>query len=256
MKGQDWNPGHTVDGGYPFVKPVSQGTFPNRMTISMDLIEKQVYIDINKKIFTNAPEWPEKLSDLESFFMDRLYDYSQALSAAEGQIEDMLLEQPFVPEDLGFEIIAPSDHEMATAVFESKYQRGTIIMRSLYDSLDESLPLNMWTLIRTERDESGKIIMNKGIELNLPCKRIAYATFFALGIKMKEDKAEEPAQNNEANFYTVLFERVDVGKDHPWIKIEGIDAADEAEAIQKAMEWMKTNRPEHENLQESEFRVI
>lgn len=248
-------PGHLPYKGYPFVnQPVSRRMFPNRPTIELDLAVKEVFIGIDPTVYPNNPVWPEKRTPVESFLMDRLLDYSEALKAAEGQIEDMMRELPFVPEDFGFEVISSQDFiSMPTTIFENKYMRGTCIFRRTYDVMDESMPINMWTIIKVERTEEGVIKTNTSIDVNLPCRRIAYAVLFSLGIPMTDPNA--PVEVVPENVFDVKFERPTTDEKPDLLIIEAIPADTEEEAIEKGMEWVKAHRPEFENLKQEEFSV-
>lgn len=248
-------PGYLPQRGYPFVMPpVSQRMFPNRLNVQLDLSNKEVFIGIDPTVFPNNPAWPEKRTAVESFLMDRLLDYSEALKTAEGQIEDIMREAPFVPEDFGFEVISAQDFEsMPTTVFESKYMRGTCIFRRTYDTADEMAPLNMWTLVKVERSDNGTIKTNISIDINLPCRRVAYSALFALGIPMVDPNV--PVEKVPENVFDVKFERATTDEKPDLLIIEAVPADTEEEAIEKAMEWVKVNRPEFEELKKEEFSV-
>lgn len=250
-------PGHLPYKGYPFVnQPVSRRLFPNRLEIRLDMVAKEVFLGIDPTVFPNNPVWPEKRTEVESFLMDRLLDYSEALKAAEGQIDDMMRELPFVPEEFGFEVISAQDFKsMPTTVFENRYMRGTCIFRRTYDSMDESLPLNMWTIVKVERDKDGVIKTNTSIDVNLPCRRIAYAVLFSMGIPMVDPNA--PVEKEPEGVFDVMFERktTDTSEKPDLLLIEGVTADTEEEAIEKAMEWVKIHRLEFKELKKEEFSV-
>lgn len=82
---------------YPYNGIASQQSFVNRLEIWKDEESNLIGISIDKDVFPDIDTLPER-----DFLLFRLYDYSQALKQAEDQIEELLEEFPFIPEDLGF----------------------------------------------------------------------------------------------------------------------------------------------------------
>lgn len=87
---------NSLFGGYPYGDPKSQEVFPNRLEIN--LVDGKVSVHVNTETYILTEE-----DDFKDFILDRLFDYSNALSIAEQQVRDLQVDYPFIPQDLGFE---------------------------------------------------------------------------------------------------------------------------------------------------------
>lgn len=103
----------------------------------------------------------------------------EALQIAEEQIEDMQKENPFTPEDFGFEaIVKPQDTtDVPITIYQSRFDENVIIFRKSKSDYG-------WTI--QQKQPEGTMPPIKDIDVTLPCERIAYALFYALGIKVEE----------------------------------------------------------------------
>lgn len=107
------------------------------------------------------------------------HDESILLEIAEQQIEDMLFEKPFIPDLFGFEaIVKPQDTtDVPITIYQSKFDENIIIFRKSRSDYG-------WTI--QQKQPEGTMPPIKDIDVTLPCERIAYALFYALGIKVEE----------------------------------------------------------------------
>lgn len=193
MKTEKWNPGHTIHGGYPHDAIHSADAFKNRPRVEQDKETKKIYVGINPEVWGEVNE-----ENIKDFLIHRLFDYSNALDIAEGQIQDMLTEDPFMPEDFGFELIH-KPKEMKDAVmriYGSVYDDRYTLYRkpvSTEDTLSDIDP-SMWVLMKADKEAS--IFTTQ--ELSFPCARIAYAVFSSMKIPMlppqHEAEAVEPSE--------------------------------------------------------------
>jgi hypothetical protein len=251
-----WNPGHSVNKGYPYSAIVSKEIMKQRL--ALDLFKDQEGAKVffrAEPLLTDFPTWPgypsqskegliqadqNQLIDAYQFMLDRAYDYHMALETAEGQINVLLDEKPFIPERHGFYTGVRNENftDQPVHVYLSKYSEGIALYRKPGDSPEN---LTMWVL--SKKDDHGKLQM---IDINLPCERIAYATLFALGVQMSEggniqydetDLQPIPAANEptrENGTFDVLFCRQTAIDRVQEIVVPNIPAKNEEEAFTKA----------------------
>lgn len=180
---QEWNPGHSLNKGYPYNRVESLHAFPSRIHFFQRKEEdgNHAAIDIDREKFPNFKG--ESVEELKDFLFDRGYELQEALKMAEGQVHDLLEEHPFMPENYGFELVhrnrTPKDPPVR--IYVSKYDDHFSIYRKPGDDL------STWILIRKIDDDTTNF---SELELKLPCARIAYAALWALGVKMEEKKEE------------------------------------------------------------------
>lgn len=185
MINDNWNPGHSVNKGYPYNGIESLKRWPefNRPHIGLDENET-AYIAIDKEVFPEAPSFPERLDDVSTFLLHRLFDYKVALEMAEDQLKTVFEERPFIPERLGFKTIhnnkSPFDGP-PSRLYQSELSENFSLFRKPQDVNDPNFDNSGWVI--NIRQEDGTF---KEIEASLPCERIAYAFFFAIGMKMPE----------------------------------------------------------------------
>jgi len=175
------NPGHQISRGYPFEMVESRRVFTQRPMLSIGDDEK-IQLEVNPDEF-ELPPVSDQRTGFEDFLMFRMIEFQEALTMAENQIQDMLDEHPFIPESYGFEVI--HEHQLVTEapirVYVSKFNENISIFRKHGDVSDMDWNPALWTMLRKKAD--GTFVE---IELNLPCSRIAYAAFFALGVQVKD----------------------------------------------------------------------
>lgn len=106
------------------------------------------------------------------------------IKVAESQLEEVFHEMPFNPETFGFELIHQNKdiHEKPVRMYISKYNNSITLYQKPSDPLSDSFNPYQWALVEKLGDSEFK----EEINLNLPCHRIAYAAFYALGIKIEE----------------------------------------------------------------------
>lgn len=152
MENNTLNPGHTVGGGYPFEK--------NEAKDFMSVIYKD--------------DEPIEI---------QLEGYKEAFDMAIGQIDDMLKEDPFMPQSFGFELAHKNKDitEPPVSIYVSRFNdKYTLFRKPGLSPYDPKFNPSLWTLM--EKKEDGTF---KEVELNLVNHRIAYATLYALGIPVK-----------------------------------------------------------------------
>lgn len=159
------NPGHTIGGGYPFEKNESKALFDHLKHVNLRY-------DHNYTIEEN-----------ESNFTGFIQELQKALEIAENQIDDMLHEDPFMPETFGFEVAHRNMgiHEPPVRIYLSKYNERYTLFRKPGTPGDKDWNPMAWILKEKMPDGSFK-----DIELNLCSHRIAYAAFYALGVQVKD----------------------------------------------------------------------
>lgn len=195
MTTEKWNPGHSTNKGYPYSGIVSRQMFKNRPETYLN--------EDNKAVVGVDPEkWGDQLTieDLdqprtkfEDFLMHRLFDYDQSLKIAEDQIDALLEESPFMPEDFGFKIIHQPEtiHDSPIRIYGSKFDESISIYRKMGDVTNPEFDYANWVLVRVADGNTSEL------DIKLPCHRIAYALFYALGIKIEEEKSEKTVTDAE-----------------------------------------------------------
>lgn len=185
------NPGHSTNKNYPYRDIPSKILFPYRPEIGQQ--DGKVFIAPGSfKDSLPADPWDAD-NKWNQFLLDRLYQFSEYLKIAEGQIEDLLEERPFMPEHFGFEL-AHSHQDITEApvrIYVSKFKDSVAIWRKPADINNPEWNYALWML--TTKNEDGTM---KEQELHLPCHRIAYAAFFALGIQIEGEKKKEDAEES------------------------------------------------------------
>lgn len=171
---QSWNPGHGPVGGYPHEAVMSEVVFGNRPTLFLNE-ENKVVIDLpERQQIENSNEI------LLEYVMSRCLDFQNALNVAEDQIRDILRENPFSPEKMGFKLeVSPSQ---VTDVPIRLYVHSENKNYSLFRTPNAN-PITMYTLLKKKEDNTFM-----EMQLNLPCERIAYAALFAIGVPVTKAK--------------------------------------------------------------------
>lgn len=148
MKTDNWNPGYSTNKDYPF-----------------NGIESRKLDNVK-----------DEMSELD-FLKTRL-------NIAENQIEEIFHEMPFTPEIFGFELIHQNKdiHEKPIRMYISKYNDAITLYQKPSDPLSDTFNPYQWVLLEKITDGQFK----EEINLVLPCHRIAYAAFYALGVKIEE----------------------------------------------------------------------
>lgn len=186
-------PGHDIHDGYPYNEIVTKTIFPHRMEVGMS-DDNRPYFSVDKNIFAECPDYGDPLTMQESFLLHRVVDFKEALIVAEGQIQDLLEEHPFIPEEMNFELLVKNKEitDPPLRVYGPKYDPDFSIYRKPQTGgyWDPSL----WTI---NMNKGGKMTE---MEFKLPCRRIAYAVFYSLGmiLQTKENEVAAPLVIEEA----------------------------------------------------------
>lgn len=193
---ENLNIGHQVSEGYPYDGVESKRFFVQRplLYIGQDGDEKgKVCLEVNTDHFTVPQEGLG--TPFADFCLHRLIEFQEALKMSEEQINDMLTEDPVIPENYGFEVMHENKEitDPPICVYVSKFDENVTLFRKPGDINDKNWNPAMWTILKKEVSDGSTTF--KEIELNLPSARIAFAAFYALGIKVMEDESEKPNNN-------------------------------------------------------------
>lgn len=183
MNKEQWNPGHSLNKGYPYAGVESRKQLPNRVNIVLD---KDNVISLMRNDFpepelTEENNFDEKQA-LIDFLMSRCFDFQEALKTAEQQIDDMMEDDPFLPEDFGFELVHRPEtiHDSPVRVYASKFDDRFSIHREFIDVHSDDIKPDKWFVLKKEE---GSDKFNK-VEVSITCNRIAFGVFTALGVIM------------------------------------------------------------------------
>lgn len=263
MNRETWNPGHGLNKGYPFAGVVSEEQLPNRI---------KIILEENNVITIDFASFCEPLNDSTAqldFMISRAFDFQEALRTAEQQIKELLSEDPFIPEDLGFELAhkPATIHDSPVRVYSSKFDDRFTLYREIGDPHDAQWDTSKWILMKKHDDGSDKF---DKIPVRIPNYRIAFALFVAMGVVMEpeqheaneapvtEEKPEDMTEHTLDAMLTEKFgakgtperdaydlkidERVKtLGKDNQTKEEGSVPWSNEEEK----QEWLKHNNPDH-----------
>lgn len=174
-------PGYSITKGYPFDIVMSRDRFKHRPNIFLDHGKKdRIFIECLPEHYPTFRGWGwiQKLfaGKTIDFLLHRLFDYAEALTVSEAQIDHLLKDDPFVPEEFGFlKAAGPKKiHDNPATIYISKYDETVSLFREPGKNLD-------WVLIKRNDDSFHET------KLRLANHRIAYASFYALNIKVEDD---------------------------------------------------------------------
>lgn len=192
---------HSITKGYPYGTIISQERFKIRPNIILDRKDKN-----KTKLWMSKGEFPEYrpagwlqrfiAGPLIDFLEFRIFDYAEALLVAENQIGHLLEERPFIPEYFGFiKTVGPKDiHDNPTKIYTSTWNENISLFRNDEEECE-------WHLLTRKEGFHDT-------QLQLPNHRIAYAAFYALGIKVEghqegeqERDAGEKLKDFTASYY-------------------------------------------------------
>lgn len=173
------SPGHDIHDGYPYNEILSKTIFPNRMEADISE-EGKPFFSVDKSIFPDCPDYGDPITMQEDFLLHRVIDFKKALEVAEGQIQDLLEEHPFIPEEMNFEILAKNKEitDPPYMIYGPKHDPDFSIYRKPQPMSGSEWDPAIWTI---NINKDGKMTE---VEFKLPCKRIAYAVFYSLGMKL------------------------------------------------------------------------
>jgi hypothetical protein len=176
---------HSITKGYPYDTVISRERFKIRPNIILDRKDKN-----KTKLWMNKGDYPdyrpaswlqEKIAGkLIDFLEFRIFDYAEALMVAESQIDHLLEEGPFLPEDFGFiKTVGPKEiFDNPAKIYTSKYDDSISLFRNDNEECE-------WHMLKRVNGAFNDT------KLLLPNHRIAYAAFLALGVKVEEEKPQE-----------------------------------------------------------------
>lgn len=201
---------------YPYAGPVSKQLYPER--IKIEILEENL-VNINFQSFAkpdenNAHEWVD-------FMTSRCYDLQQALEAAEGQIEDILTDNPFIPEEFGFVLSHKPEtiHDKPIRLYSSLLDDRYTLYREIVDIHADELESSKWVL--TKRDG----YKFNPLEVIITSSKVAETLFIALGVTIEENQ-------NDGSESPIIEEKAEQGN-VPWANEE------------EKQEWLKNNNPDH-----------
>ena len=226
---KNWNPGHSTHKGYPYSLIQSQHLFHNRPGVYRTE-DGRIELDINPEHY----EVPQTELQETEFVYHRLYDFSEALTIAEEQIQTLLEEMPFIPEEFGFEVIHKPEtvHDSPIRIYGSKFNPNVTLFRPVMDpSVEAEFKPENWVLMLKNGDDFQEV------KVKLPCHRIAFAVFYGLGVQIESEQHEadiapvaELPPVKESSLFDVTFKRDDAEAIIP-----SISAVDESDARTKAL---------------------
>lgn len=263
MENNNWNPGHSLNKGYPYNGIESVRMFKHRPVLQNDennkiliLVETHHYPDLDIEKWT--PQ--DQRTAMEDFLLHRLFDFQETLKVAEGQLFDILEEKPFIPEDYGFKVKHKNEKptDPPVRIYVSKFNDNYSLFRKPGENTDPS----MWTLLIKKEDNTFE-----QRDLLLPCDRIAYAVFYALMIPVTEKQGNEGTEGpvkedapvKKSGSFDVLFKRfVGVMFPEEEVTVDGkvlvetthierrvtIEAQNESDALTRAKFHLETNPDE------------
>lgn len=248
MNNENWNPRHSLNKGYPYNGVESMRVMQNRPSLRMDEHGK-IVINWAEEHFGTVNSKQEDRTDLEDFLLHRLYDFQETLSVAEGQINDILEEKPFIPENYGFELVHKNADitQSPVRIYQSIFDQRYSLFRKPADTT-KAFNASKWTLLF--KNQNGIFTET---EINLPCDRIAYAVFFGLSVAMDASKKgeSEPVQEmmpaRGTKNYTVRFTRIIYMLDDTEdtiIKEVDVEAENKSDALTRAKFHLETNPDE------------
>lgn len=177
-------PGFALNKGYPYARVESEAQLPNRVRIVLEADNVITLLQHNFSI----PMPEDDLQAFADFLMGRCFDFQEALKTAENQIKDLLTDDAFVPQELGFELISKPEtiHDIPARIYASKYDDQFILYREMYNVSDAEIDTTRWII---QKKIIGTDKFDK-IPVRIPNHRIAYALFYALGVKMEPEQSE------------------------------------------------------------------
>jgi len=217
---ENWNPGHSTNKGYPFAQIESRALFVNRPNVYQSIEDNKIYIEMPGD--TDGVQSKLQIKGTNKFeksLLSFLFDTSEALKIAEGQIVDILHEDPFTPETFGFQLVHKNTDitEPPVRIYVSKFDESVSLFKKPVGVFKDNYNPALWTLMRKQDDGSFK-----EIEILLPCHRIAYAAFYALGVKVEfaHEELEEQVSSIDS-----LPRRISFSAEQP-IKTESSERTD------------------------------
>lgn len=213
----DWKPGYsTTKTRYPYDGIESKTVFSNRPEFVQDKETNRIGVHIDASIypqvtnaFTESEDAIENKQLMIDFLMDRAFDFQEALKIAENQVAELLSEDPFIPEQFGFDLIHKPEtiHDSPIRIYQSKYDDRYTLHRPVQDVFnDQEWDPTIWILQTNNHDNT---ITSE--EVRIPCHRIAFAFFYAKNIQVMENKKEDFIKEAEVVEEPVIEQSESVG---------------------------------------------
>lgn len=171
---------HSANEGYPYACIESRELLKSRVSVVLQE-NGSLKLDLNE--FTEPDEDEASRS---AFLISRIFDYQEALKIAEEQIEEILDDKdPFIPEDLLFELVHQPDtiHDSPIRLYSSTTDDRFSMYRNIVDVDGDDLDSTMWTIIK--KHATGSDVFDK-IEVSIPCMRIGFIVLYALGVSFEK----------------------------------------------------------------------
>lgn len=174
------NADHSTSKGYPFETVISQERFKYRLSPLLDRGNYKVQVTVDPAVYPGFKGIKKIMrlfaGSVIDFLLFRVFDYAEALTVAEQQIKDLLTDAPFIPEEFGFfKAIKPLEiTDNPAIIYISVYDSNISLFRNTEDC--------QWTMVKRTDDVFTETV------ITIPNHRIAYAFFYALGVKVEEKK--------------------------------------------------------------------
>jgi len=185
--------------GYPFHCLPSRVSVPNRVELTLS-DDKRVFIDVDTEVFPTfnqvideekikGDEPTQTRTAFEDFLLFRLYEVTEALNMAEGQIIDIFKEKPFIPEAFGFYVAHKNQSifEQPVRIYFSQYNPKIALFRKPADVNDKSWDPSIWTV--QVFGEDGVVVRDE--DVTFPSHRVAYSYFLARRIQVEDQQTTE-----------------------------------------------------------------
>lgn len=196
---KNWKPAYAIHKGYPFDCIQSKKLFAYRPEILLSEDNKPG-IGVDLSVYPQTEKLGQWDADNKwnNFLLDRLVDFKSALEIAEDQIEALFEEKHFEPTEFGFELVVKPETvaDNPTRMYISRLDSSYSLFRKPGNIEDPNWDTSIWTLMK--KTEDGRFTE---MELRFPCHRIAYATFFALGVQVEGADMTESPQKPQRNLW-------------------------------------------------------
>lgn len=231
-------PGFSTEKSYPYNGIESKALFSDKYRLNpYQSLKGEIIIDIDSDSYPDiVNRSPDTRTSFETFLLNRLFEYSEALKICEGQVDEIFKDDPFNPEHFGFTLVHKNSAitEPPVKIYVSTYDNNIVLFRKPSSPMDEDYSPSMW--IVQKKDADGNIVP---VELNLPNKRIAIAALWSVGVPVQsEENTSEITIPNEKALD-------DSTKERPPIVKAFLDGDDEEYRRQQNINYLKRNNYTH-----------
>ena len=168
--------------GYPYAGVESKKQLVERIYLSLNQ-EKQLEVDFG--LFKDNLETKKQALD---FFVSRCFDFQEALTTAENQISDLLTDDPFIPEEMTFELVhkPKTIHDSPIRVYSALYDENFTMYREIIDVNDADADPSRWIIMKKTEDSSEF----KKIPVRITSRRVGFVILSAIGVNMEPPQSE------------------------------------------------------------------